>query len=63
MKPGNIIVGPDGSVHLVDFGIARIVGKVPLTDERNIVGTPQFLAPSCSTASLPGRGQTCGRSA
>jgi len=29
----------------VDFGIARIVGKVPLTDDRNIVGTPEFLAP------------------
>ena len=45
MKPGNIVVGPYGSVHLVDFGIARIVGKVPLTEDRNIVGTPQFLAP------------------
>jgi tRNA A-37 threonylcarbamoyl transferase component Bud32/flagellar motility protein MotE (MotC chaperone) len=45
VKPGNIVVGPDGSVHLVDFGIARIVGKVPLTDDRNIVGTPEFLAP------------------
>jgi tRNA A-37 threonylcarbamoyl transferase component Bud32 len=45
VKPGNIIVGPDGSVHLVDFGIARIVGKVTLTDARKIVGTPQFLAP------------------
>ena len=45
VKPGNIIMGPDGSVHLVDFGIARIVGKVPLTDARKIVGTPQFLAP------------------
>lgn len=45
VKPANIVVGPDRSVHLVDFGIARIVGKVPLTDDRNIVGTPQFLAP------------------
>jgi len=45
VKPGNIIVGPDNSVHLVDFGIARIVGKVPLTDDGNIVGTPEFLAP------------------
>ena len=45
VKPGNIIVGPDGSVHLVDFGIARIAGKVTLTDARKIVGTPQFLAP------------------
>ena len=39
------MVGPDGSVHLVDFGIARIVGKAPLTEDRNIVGTPEFLAP------------------
>jgi len=45
VKPGNIVVGPDGSVHLVDFGIARIAGKVPLTDDRLIVGTPEFLAP------------------
>ena len=45
VKPGNIVVGPDGSVHLVDFGIARIAGKVPLTEDRNIVGTPEFLAP------------------
>jgi tRNA A-37 threonylcarbamoyl transferase component Bud32 len=45
VKPANIVVGPDESVHLVDFGIARIVGKVPLTEERNIVGTPEFLAP------------------
>ena len=45
VKPGNILVGPDGSVRLVDFGIARIVGKAPLTEEQNIVGTPQFLAP------------------
>src|SRR6202167_898712 len=45
VKPGNIVVGPDGSVHLVDFGIARIAGKVPLTDDRAIVGTPEFLAP------------------
>ena len=45
VKPGNIVVGPDGSVHLVDFGIAWIAGKVPLTEDRNIVGTPEFLAP------------------
>jgi tRNA A-37 threonylcarbamoyl transferase component Bud32 len=45
VKPGNIVVGPDESVHLVDFGIARIVGKAPVTQEQSIVGTPQFLAP------------------
>lgn len=45
VKPGNIVVGPDNSVHLVDFGIARIAGMVPLTDDTKIVGTPEFLAP------------------
>ena len=45
VKPGNILVGQDESVHLVDFGIARIVGKVPLTEGHNIVGTPEFIAP------------------
>jgi len=45
VKPGNIVVGADGSVHLVDFGIARIAGQAPLTAEQNIVGTPEFLAP------------------
>jgi len=56
VKPGNIVVGPDGSVHLVDFGIARIVGKVPLTDDRNIVGTPQFLAPELLDGEAAGPG-------
>jgi serine/threonine protein kinase len=45
VKPANIVVGPDESVHLVDFGIAWIAGKVPLTENGNIVGTPEFLAP------------------
>jgi tRNA A-37 threonylcarbamoyl transferase component Bud32 len=45
VKPANIVVGEDGLVRLVDFGIARIVGKDPLTALNNVPGTPQFLAP------------------
>jgi tRNA A-37 threonylcarbamoyl transferase component Bud32/flagellar motility protein MotE (MotC chaperone) len=45
VKPANIVVGEDGLVRLVDFGIARIVGKAPLTALNNVPGTPQFLAP------------------
>jgi serine/threonine protein kinase len=56
VKPGNIVVGPDESVHLVDFGIARIVGKVPLTSDRNIVGTPEFLAPELLDGESAGPG-------
>jgi tRNA A-37 threonylcarbamoyl transferase component Bud32/flagellar motility protein MotE (MotC chaperone) len=56
VKPANILVGRDESVHLVDFGIARIVGKVPLTEERNIIGTPEFLAPEVLDSEPPGPG-------
>lgn len=45
VKPANIVVAQDSSVHLVDFGIARIVGKSPLTGDRKILGTPEYLAP------------------
>jgi hypothetical protein len=56
VKPGNIIIGPRGSVHLVDFGIARIVGKVSLTDAQKIIGTPQFLAPELFEGESAGPG-------
>jgi hypothetical protein len=44
VKPTNILVADDGSVFLVDFGIARIAGDTSLTGQ-SIVGTPDFLAP------------------
>jgi eukaryotic-like serine/threonine-protein kinase len=44
VKPKNILVADDGSIFLVDFGIARISGDASLTGQ-SIVGTPDFLAP------------------
>jgi eukaryotic-like serine/threonine-protein kinase len=44
VKPTNILVADDGSIFLVDFGIARIAGDSSLTGQ-SIVGTPDFLAP------------------
>ncbi len=49
VKPANIVLSDDGSVRLVDFGIARIVGKNPLTMDSNVIGTPEFLAPELFT--------------
>jgi eukaryotic-like serine/threonine-protein kinase len=49
VKPANIVLSDNGAVHLVDFGIARIVGKNPLTMDSNVVGTPEFLAPELLT--------------
>jgi flagellar motility protein MotE (MotC chaperone) len=45
VKPANILVADDESIFLVDFGIARIAGDVPLTGIRTVMGTTEFLAP------------------
>jgi serine/threonine-protein kinase len=45
IKPGNVIVGPDGSVKVTDFGIARALGQTALTDAGTVLGTAQYLPP------------------
>src|ERR1700743_794483 len=54
VKPANIVLSDNGAVPLVDFGIARIVGKNPLTVDSNVIGTPEFLAPELLTDHRPG---------
>lgn len=45
IKPGNLLITPDGSVKITDFGIARIADQVPLTATGQVMGTVQYLAP------------------
>src|SRR5215470_3741930 len=45
VKPGNILVTPEGRVVLTDFGIATLHGEPGLTQAGMVMGTPGFCAP------------------
>ncbi len=45
IKPGNLLITPEGRVKITDFGIARIADQVPLTATGQVMGTVQYLAP------------------
>ena len=45
IKPGNILVRPDGSVKITDFGIARAAGSSDLTMPGSVLGTARYIAP------------------
>ena len=45
VKPGNLIVKPNGAVILVDFGVARSAAVTSVTGLNAIVGTALYMAP------------------
>lgn len=45
LKPENALLRPDGSVVLIDFGIARAVERSSLTQSGTLLGTPGYMAP------------------
>lgn len=45
VKPANLLVTPEGRVKITDFGIARAIDSVPITQTGQIIGTPHYLSP------------------
>lgn len=45
VTPGNVLIAPDGTAKIADFGISRALGEGTVTGGGFIAGTPAFLAP------------------
>jgi hypothetical protein len=53
VKPGNILLGDDGTVKITDFGISRATDDVTVTKTGMIAGTPAYLAPEAAIGNEP----------
>ncbi len=49
LKPDNIMVGPDGGVKLMDFGIAHVASESRITIDVSMLGTAQYMSPEQAT--------------
>lgn len=45
VKPGNILISPNGAVKLTDFGIAKAADAAPVTRSGMVMGTAHYIAP------------------
>ncbi|MEU3269589.1 serine/threonine-protein kinase [Saccharomonospora sp. NPDC006951] len=54
VKPGNILLGDDGTTKITDFGISRAAGDITVTSTGLLAGTPAFLSPETARGAEPG---------
>ncbi|QYC37748.1 Serine/threonine-protein kinase PknA [Nonomuraea coxensis DSM 45129] len=45
VKPGNLLVTPEGVIKVTDFGIARALEAAPVTQTGTVLGTAQYVSP------------------
>ena len=54
VKPGNVMLRPDGRVVLTDFGIARRAGDSSITGTGLLLGSPSYISPERAKGQEPG---------
>ncbi|MGW4061551.1 serine/threonine-protein kinase [Amycolatopsis sp. NPDC004747] len=54
ISPNNVLVTPDGSAKITDFGVAHARGEGTATGRGLVVGTPAYLAPEVAEGEEPG---------
>ena len=54
VKPGNVLISPEGTVKLADLGIATAAESTRITAANDIVGTLAYISPERLEASHPG---------
>jgi eukaryotic-like serine/threonine-protein kinase len=54
LKPHNIMFRGDGSIALVDFGIAKILGDPGMTQQGTLLGTPTYMSPEAIAGGVVG---------
>jgi serine/threonine protein kinase len=50
VKPNNVMIGPDGQVTLMDFGIVKAAAGSSHTQEGVRIGTPEYMSPEQAQA-------------
>lgn len=60
IKPANLMLTPNGSVKIMDFGIARVADQVSkLTKVKSVIGTLEYLAPELIQGAEPSPASDC----
>ncbi|MDP9069151.1 MAG: serine/threonine protein kinase [Actinomycetota bacterium] len=54
VKPGNVMITPEGRAKLADFGIASVKGDPRLTATGLLLGSPSFMAPEQASQDTSG---------